>query len=640
MKLARVICACIFFGLTSCAPSQNLQTSSHTLLPPPTPPPVSNSSPNVIVTNQINTWAVATDDANVYWTDCGTNPSASDGRVLKMSKAGVTPIVLAAQQPCPADLALDADNVFYLASDTNSTRKIMRVSKTGGTPAMLIGGMDIRSIAADANAVYWTTCDPSRNTGAIMKLQSQSNAPITLDSGKGCFFDVAVDASGVYWIDDRGVMRLAPTDKTATNLTPARFHPRNLIADANNLYWVGDNYILRLSKNGGEPSVLVSSENGVGAMSIDAANIYWASSNALYRIVKTGGTKYQIAETNFVSHLAIDETNVYWTNNADKVTRVAKASGVAITENKSDPQTLAFAQEGLNGLAVDETNVYWTTCRYVVDKYFHGGVFKTAKNGGDVIALAQNQTCPGNLALDADNVYWVNQGVVTSANDYQDGTILKIGKSGGAPVTLATAQSGRAMLAVDDTNVYWTACGKNRGVMKQSKSGGTPMLWIDEKDCPTNLAIDATSVYWIGEQSIKKADKPSGATQVVATSGGSALAIDEAFVYWTRTEQTSRSGMRSCADERSVLMKTSKSGGTPTTLGSFTGTAPGKIAVSATSVYYGTDCTQGIARVAKTGGTPAIIAPNQIAAQIAIDATSMYWTVYASGAIRRSSQPK
>lgn len=633
MKIIRACCLAILtLVLANC--SAPIETS----------PPAVLNTPSIVATGQTKTWGVAVDDANIYWTDCGTNPTAQDGRVMRMSKSTGQMIALASNQSCPTSIALDATNVYWLGGAT-SARTISRVAKDGGALSVLVRDVDIRALAVDGVALYWTSCDVSGYSSAIMQMPLPNGGTgkvQKISATTSCANELAIDADNIYWIDSVGVMKIAKSGGASTQLASAQFHPRNLALDTMNAYWLADTYVVRVAKTGGSPSVLAVNQDP-GVLAVDATNIYWSlNSGSLVRMDKASGAQFAIATNQgFVSGLAIDETNLYWANIGNAVMRVAKLGGVAVAKSNAEPQTIAFAQEGLNGLAVDDANVYWTTCRYEKEKYDHGTVMQAPKSGGDAIALAMNQSCPGNLALDANNVYWVNQGAETSPNDYQDGAVMKVSKSGGTPTALATKQSGRATLAVDDANIYWTTCGKNPGVARMAKDGsGSATLVVAEQDCPSSIALDASNVYWISGSAIKKMDNPGGAAQTIATSGGSALVVDNSSAYWTRTEQTSQTTFHSCADERSSLMKTSINGGTPTLLASIPGLAPTKIAVDETNVYYATDCTQGILRVAKTGGAPTVVVANVVPAHLAIDAANIFWTVYSNGTILRSSKPK
>ena len=643
-RVYRVALWLLFFGVgcaalpTSIAPSPVPRSTPLVVTPPPI-------KPNLAVTlasGQIKTWDVSADETDVYWTDCGDNPDARNGRVLRAAKAGGAPVALAANERCPQAIALDATHVYWLAGDSQFiTHKIIRrVAKTGGASETISPAQDIRSFAVDDANVYWTLCDLQRNAGALNTMPKTGGAPVALAAGKGCFFDLALDATHAYWIEERGVMRAAKAGGAPQTLAPAQFHPRALLADATNLYWLADQYVMRLGKTDAAPSVLFAGQESFATLAQDATHLFWVDARGtILKMAKTGGAPVALVEMpgkNFYA-LATDAQNVYWTNLAGGVLRAEKTGGAPVVLDPNLPQPLVVAQEGLNSFTLDATSVYWTRCRYEPEKHTHGSVYRIAQTGGTPVLLAADQACPKNIAADAAEVYWINEGAETSPGEYRNGAVMRVAKTGGAPQTLAAKQDGHANLAVDDAFVYWTDCGtgarnfQDGAVLKMAKAGGVPQTLANAQKCPGSVAADAANVYWQSGGKIFRADKATGALATFVETGGNAITLDETHVYWTRTESASRTTYRSCADERSVLLRAAKTGGASQPLAQIAGFAPTQIALDATSVYYATDCTEGILRVAKTGGEARVSVPRQNANGLAVNATRLYWSVSAQG---------
>jgi len=221
---------------------------------------------------------------------------------------------------------------------------------------------------------------------------------------------------------------------------------------------------------------------------------------------------------------------------------------------------------------------------------------------------------------------------------------MTVPKSGGTPIVLASKQDGRANLAVDDVNVYWTDCGtsarnlEDGAVLKMSKQGGAPQVVVSGQSCPGGITTDAANVYWQNNDIIFKVDKRGGVPIALATNGGSAIAVDEANVYWARVASVSRTTFHSCADERSTLFRVAKNGGTPVQVAEVVGSMSSQLVMDATAIYWVNDCTNGIWKIAKTGGNPRPILSNVTVRKVAVDATQIYWTVYEDGTVMKKAK--
>ncbi|MEP7125167.1 MAG: MopE-related protein, partial [Byssovorax sp.] len=92
---------------------------------------------------------VVVDATSVYWSDA----VAGGGTLMKMPVGGGAATTLASGVGARS-LALDAASVYW----TDSSGKVMKVPVGGGAPVTLASGQDTPAdIAVDANNVYWTT---------------------------------------------------------------------------------------------------------------------------------------------------------------------------------------------------------------------------------------------------------------------------------------------------------------------------------------------------------------------------------------------------------------------------------------------------------------------------------------------------
>jgi hypothetical protein len=307
--------------------------------------------------------------------------------------------------------------------------------------------------------------------------------------------------------------------------------------------------------------------------------------------------------------------------------------------------TLASGLNYPSSLVVDATSVYFINGGTAANNYVDGALMKVPTRGGKTTTVVSGQS-PSGLAIAGTNLYWTNYGTFVSAStNYTLNTVMTVPISGGDPATLVSGQTGPEGIAVDATNVYWANSTVSGTVMKLPLGGGTPITLTSGLDFPGSIAVDATNVYWMNQGTSGRADGYArlmtvpikGGTPTtlasadrMAASGG--IAVDAKSVYWVYSMWIYAaapggggvfSGPSTCTG---TVVKVPIAGGAPTTLASGQFCPGGQIAVDATAVYWVTDGS--VMAVPLAGGTPITLASGQNAnGGLAIDATSVYWTV-------------
>jgi hypothetical protein len=190
------------------------------------------------------------------------------------------------------------------------------------------------------------------------------------------------------------------------------------------------------------------------------------------------------------------------------------------------------------------------------------------------------------------------------------------------PQVLASGLNGPTDLVVDASNVYWTEF--DGGTVSTTSINSGPVSTLASEvtgtvSYPSGIAIDSTNVYWVesGRGEIKSVPKGGGMVTTV-TSG----------LNWPSILKL-QSGSLYCV-ELGAIVKVDISSGTTTTLviwttPHFTGDA-GDIAVDATSLYW-TDIYGGaIKKVSINGGIITTLATGLYnPGPIAIDSSNVYW---------------
>jgi hypothetical protein len=313
------------------------------------------------------------------------------------------------------------------------------IGSTGtGSSVVLLSDAGVQSLALDSNNVYWTGY--ASDGGVVMMVPKAGGPPVVLASGQQLPGPIAVDDTGVYWLnlnDDvhgGAVMKVSlDGGAPATLLTYKGFNPHVLAVQDGTVY-VGDVYLAILPPDGGSPTY-----NSWG----------------------------QVA---FAAGLARDGTNLYFAVYDPGSPPTVDAIPIAMAG--STPPTALASLSGndvlTGGIAVDGTSVYVTD--NVFSDVTHqtlatAAILKTALNGdggapSTVVSIPDDAgLLPPIRVLDTDgtNVYFP-----LSAN------IIRVPVGGGTPVALITFSSPDSVtdVKVDTTSVY---VGFGAGLVKIAK---------------------------------------------------------------------------------------------------------------------------------------------------------------------------
>ena len=265
-------------------------------------------------------------------------------------------------------------------------------------------------------------------------------------------------------------------------------------------------------------------------------------------------------------------------------------------------------------------------------------------NGRCLVTLATGFR-PIALAIDSSNVYW-SEGFEDDA-----GSLHAVPISGGANATLVPACVSSTLAAVGG-QLYFK-CVDWRPLARVATDGGQPEYFSTQTTYlsdavaadgtygyagtnrvpldggpPVNLAtggnagapyqevIDSESIYWADGNDIVSVPLDGGTVRTIASGLAQPqhVAVDDTAVYWV-TYGNSAS-----------VQKTALGGGGPIVTLASALSYPGWLAVDDTNVYVTTDLA--IIRIPKNGGALTTLVSNESGFEIAVDATSVYWTDY------------
>jgi hypothetical protein len=292
--------------------------------------------------------------------------------------------------------------------------------------------------------------------------------PVTLATGRGRLFVVAVDANYVYFGGDGTPISRVPKAITGGTVAPltTSYYAYDWAVAGNRIYWVNDweqRDMLSCALPDCAGGALPAGVGGFGyyAMAADpaGANIYWsavdpgqpaASQNVIQGMAVATGAKRPLLTGVSPSGLAADGSYVYFTNRTAKAVEKMSPTGASRA-------MLAVSPSSPDQIAVCGAHLYWADSKALYAAPLPNGTgtatvpaFGTA--GLDIFGL----TC------DESGVYWINR---ASPN----GTVVMCPHTGcgAAPTVLALSQNNPWGIAIDATAVYWVT--EAGGVFKVAK---------------------------------------------------------------------------------------------------------------------------------------------------------------------------
>ncbi|MGD0839412.1 MAG: hypothetical protein ABSB49_22480, partial [Polyangia bacterium] len=291
----------------------------------------------------------------------------------------------------------------------------------------------VKQLAVDASSVYFLVDNPIGPEDRVMRVPLEGGPTTTLVTGQatlnGFIPTMAVNASGVYWID-------YDSDTDAA----------------------GDSYasLMKTPLQGGSSITVVAHQLGCSLLAVDAANIYWVTGSALMKQALDGsGSPVTLAsQLPHPSSITVDAINVYlanWGVSASYYPPPDDGSVMMVPIAGGDPVTLAAQQSLPSGIAVGGSGMYWIAGSSVIG---------APLGGGAAITLATDQPLLSDVAVDEAYVYWTK-----GLDAFSGGGVMKVAIGGGAPIELALGQDEPRGIAVDNDSVYWGSYG---AVMKTS----------------------------------------------------------------------------------------------------------------------------------------------------------------------------
>jgi hypothetical protein len=274
-----------------------------------------------------------------------------------------------------------------------------------------------------------------------------ANVPVELAGNLDSPFDLAIDESFVYFIEDdnvNGTVKKVPLGGgVVTTLAANLPEPRAIAIDGGNVFWIERNggsngSIGKVSKNGGNPvSIATGLKNAQNQLEHADGFLYFGDGKqggggVIKKVGVNGGTTILVEGNgllNLNTAVGVHKGQVYFRNDYDKVLRVSVNGGAVSSLGDGEP----------SAYAITDSYIFFT-------EYSNGRVMRMPLGGGSATVLASNTDSAANLVVDANYVYWIT--------DTNKGEVKRVGIMGGGEKTYSNQANTRG-IAVDNDYVYY-----------------------------------------------------------------------------------------------------------------------------------------------------------------------------------------
>ncbi|MCB1994640.1 MAG: hypothetical protein KDG57_01975 [Rhodoferax sp.] len=239
--------------------------------------------------------AFARDEANVYWT---TSKASNDGGrgLVRYPLAGGEGTVLA-HDGAFFGVAVGAGSVYFA---DGAVGEIKRVPATGGDVEIVAtGASGPRAVAVDDQSVYWVDTAPP--CGLKKAPVGGGDVTVVVADSCGSTRGLALDAGNAYWVDSSddvqtgGAVRTVPLEGGAdVVLGSSPASPVDIAVDDSGIYWLENGTtpddapygaLKYLSYDGGTPTVLFRA-GPLHVLRLSDDSVYFSTLTGIYRLAK------------------------------------------------------------------------------------------------------------------------------------------------------------------------------------------------------------------------------------------------------------------------------------------------------------------------------------------------------------------
>ncbi len=181
------------------------------------------------------------DKTDLYWLNLGTAGQVNTSTLVKLSKDGGAPVVIAPGLDGLLDIALNTKWVYFTTAK-NEVRACELPDCAGGPVDLVVAGSSkgLSGLTADDNFVYWTATVGANVTRCAAAGCGQN--PETIAQSQNGARSIVVDGAMLYWADrGAGTIVSCPIATCGTSvkqIASGQSNPTALVVDKDAVYWL------------------------------------------------------------------------------------------------------------------------------------------------------------------------------------------------------------------------------------------------------------------------------------------------------------------------------------------------------------------------------------------------------------------
>lgn len=227
------------------------------------------------------------DSTYVYWTDISKGAEPRSGAIRRAPILGGAFETLAKDLEQPNSCRLAFGNVYF-GQGVVDDASILSVPATGGvTTTIASPGSWSTYVAVNSTTVCW-----ARRISSAPAIQCAPRAGgTTMNLANDNALSLAIDDAYAFYATGSEIKRVALTGGTAETVAAAAGCAAEIAIDATTVYAVCSKSVVRVPKTGGTLTVMstaVKDDLGWAGITLDATHVYWTSpsDNAVRRILR------------------------------------------------------------------------------------------------------------------------------------------------------------------------------------------------------------------------------------------------------------------------------------------------------------------------------------------------------------------